>query len=292
MYATAESRLTQTNYGMPRHRGRMEQPAEVSRYYVDVVAESMHLLQSFAAPPFRFTLTELSVLTGLSKNKTFRLLQTLVQTGVVRQEADTKRYTLGLPVLRLVSAVQAGNELLLAARDTLDWLQDTVGERVNLGARDDEDQALCIDTRESSRRIQISARIGVRFPLHAGAIPKVLLAFSDDATIAGYLARNEPLRPFTARTVRTADELWSEMRAIRRVGVSVSDEDLDEGACAIAAPIFDRNGKVVAGVSIAAPTARFGPAERDHYREMVTEAGGRISRNLGFVAVPGRWGVA
>jgi DNA-binding IclR family transcriptional regulator len=270
----------------------MEQPAEVSRYYVDVVAESMHLLHSFAAPPFRFTLTELSVLTGLSKNKTFRLLQTLVQSGVVRQEADTKRYTLGLPVLRLVSAGQAGNELLLAARDTLDWLQDTVGERVNLGARDDEDQALCIDTRESARRIQISARIGVRFPLHVGAIPKVLLAFSDDATIAGYLARNEPLRRFSPRTACTADELWAEMRAIRRTGVSVSDEDLDEGACAIAAPIYDRNGKVVAGVSIAAPVTRFGPAERNRYREVIVEAGARVSRNLGFVAVPGRWGVA
>lgn len=273
-------------------KGRMEHHAEDARYYVDVVAESIQLLQAFAAPPYRFTLTELSVLTGLSKNKTFRLLHTLVHTGMVRQEADTKRYALGLPVLRLASALQAGDEILLAARDTLDWVQDTIDERVNLGAWDGEDHSICIETREPSQRLQISARVGVRFPLHAGAIPKVLLAYSDDATIAGYIARNQPLRSFTAKTANSADELWAEVRAIRREGVAVSDEDLDEGACAIAAPIFDRGGKVVAGLSIAAPVSRFGPLERQRYREVVIAAGERISRNLGFVASPGRWVVA
>lgn len=265
--------------------------AEDSRYAVEVVAEAMHLLQAFSAPPYRFTLTELSVLTSLSKNKTFRLLHTLVQSGMVSQEADTKRYMLGLSVLRLASALQASNDILLAARDTLDWMQDTANERVNLGTFDGEDHALCIDTRDSSRRLQISARIGVRFPLHAGAVSKVLLAFSGADAIEGYLRRNPVPRTFTAKTVRTPDELRDEMRAIRRAGISVSAEDLDEGACAIAAPIFDRNGKIAAGVSVAVPVARFGADDRERYRDLVVEAGERISRNLGFVARPGRLGI-
>ncbi len=265
--------------------------AEQSRYHVDVVAEAMRLVQAFAAPPYRFTLTELSVLTGLSKNKTFRLLHTLVQTGMVRQEADTKRYTLGLPVLRLASALQASDELLLAARDTLDWVQDTANERVNLGTFDGEDYALCVDTRESSRRIQISARIGARFPLHAGAIPKVLLAFSDEVTLESYLERHPTLQVFTSHTVRSAEGLREELRAIRRAGVSVSDGDMDDGVCAIAAPIFDRQGKIVAGISIAVTAARFALDDRERLQEVVIEAGERISRILGFVAMPGRRGV-
>lgn len=270
----------------------MASQADASRYSIEVVAEAMTLVQAFTAPPYRFTLTELSVLTGLSKNKTFRLLHTLVQSGMVRQEGDTKRYSLGMPVLRLASALQAGDELLLAARDTLDWVQDTVDERVNLGTFDGEDHALCIDTRESSRRIQISARIGARFPLHAGAIPKVLLAFSGDAAIAAYLERNPAPQVFTSSTVRSGDELKEELGAIRRTGISVSDGDMDEGVCAIAAPVFDRHGKIVAGLSVAVPSARFAPDDRERLQGVVVEAGERISRNLGFVPMFGRWGVA
>ncbi len=49
----------------------MEDPLHDARYYVDVVAEAGELLRAFTPPPYRFTLTELSLATGLSKNKTF-----------------------------------------------------------------------------------------------------------------------------------------------------------------------------------------------------------------------------
>lgn len=262
------------------------------RYYVEVVAEASALLRTFANAPYRFTLTEMSVASGLSKNKTFRLLYTLAYTGLVQQDAETKRYTLGLPLLHLASIVQGSNELLLAARDTLDWLQDTVGERINLGTYDGPDHAICVDTRESARRLTISARIGVRLPLHAGAIPKALLAFSTDAQIASYLERNLPLRQFTPRTATTAEALWDDLRAIRRGGFAVSDEDLDEAVCALGAPIFDRHGMAVAAVSIAVPIERFGQDERDEYEVALQRASERISRNLGFVVSFGRQGLA
>ena len=266
----------------------MEQTQLDSRYYVDVVAEAGALLRAFTAPPYRFTLTELSTALGLSKNKAFRLLYTLVQIGLVQQDVETKRYSLGLSVLHLASAAQASNELLLAARDTLDWLQDTIGERINLGTYDGPDHAVCVDTRDGSRRIQISARIGARIALHAGAIPKALLAFSDDSAIERYIERNAPLKSYTSQTAQAPEALWGQVRAIRRAGVAVSDEDLDLGVGAIATPIFDRSGAVVAAVSIAVPLERFGLSERETYELALQRASERISRNLGFVAMPGR----
>ncbi len=270
----------------------MDASSPDERYYVEVVAEASELLRAFANAPYRFTLTELSVASGLSKNKTFRLLYTLVYTGLVQQDAETKRYMLGLPLLHLASIVQGSNELLLAARDTLDWLQETIGERINLGTYDGPDHAICVDTRESARRIAISARIGVRIPLHAGAVPKILLAFSTDAQIASYLERNSPLRQFTPRTATTADALWDDLRTIRRNGFAASEEDLDEGMGALAAPIFDRYGAVVAAVSVAVPVERFGRFEREEYEAALQRASERISRNLGFVASFGRQGLA
>jgi len=145
-------------------RSGMDMAAPDERYYVEVVAEASELLRIFAHTPYRFTLTELSVASGRSKNKTFRLLYTLTYAGLVQQDAEAKRYTLGLSPLHLASIVQGSNELLLAARDALDWLQDTSGERINPGTYDGPDHAICVDTRASARRIAISAH---RRPLAA-----------------------------------------------------------------------------------------------------------------------------
>ncbi len=254
----------------------------LSRYHVDAVAKAMRLLATFGAPPHRFSLTELSTRSGLSKNRTFRLLQTLAKTGFVCHEPDTKLYRLGLAVFGLAGALRAGDELLLAAGEALDWACDASGETVNLFAPDGEDGAICVDKRESDRHLQISARIGARFALHAGASPKLLLACAGDAFVARYLERHQPLRAFTSATIVAPGRLWEEVRRIRAQGFSVSDEDLDRGACAIAAPVRDRRGAVVAGVSVAAPATRFGPAERERTRAIAVEAGQRISRNLGY----------
>lgn len=265
---------------------------EGSRYRVDAVAKAMALLAAFGDPPHRFSLTELSQRTALSKNQTFRLLQTLLDTGFVRQEPETKFYSLGVGVYQLVGALRGGDELILAASEALDWARDATAETINLIARDGADGAICVDKRESGQRLQITARIGARFALHAGASPKLLLAFSDDACIERYLARHQPLPAPSPRTLTDPAALWRELRQIRERGYAVSDEDLDLGACAVAAPVRDRSGAVIAGVSVASPATRFGPVERDRHRAIALEAGERISAALGYRAASGLPGTA
>lgn len=262
----------------------MAEVAHGPRYRVQAVVKATALLGAFSEPPHRFTLTELSQRTQQSKNQAFRLLQTLLETGFVRLEPGSKVYCLGPAAYRLLGAVQLGDELVLAADQTLDWVRDETGETINLIARDGPDAAVCVAKRESARRLQITAQLGKRFTLHAGASPKLLLAFSPDDRIDAYLARHQPLRALTPYTITEAHQLWDEIRRIREEGFATSDEDLDLGACAVAAPIHDRSGEVVAGISLAMPAARFGPLERDRFRSIALEAGRRISTVLGYDA--------
>lgn len=259
----------------------MGQVAE-RRYSVQSVVKATALLAAFAEPPHRFTLTELSIRSEQSKNQAFRLLQTLLETGFVRIEAGTKAYSLGPVMYRILGAVHLSDDLTLAAEETLDWIRDETGETVNLIARDGPDSAVCVAKRESDQRLQITAQLGKRFTLHAGASPKLLLAFSADSEIDEYLARHQPLSPYTARTITEPVALRDELRRIREEGFATSDEDLDRGACAVAAPIRDQSGAVIAGISLAMPAARFGPLERERFRTIVLEAGKRISVALGY----------
>jgi len=260
---------------------------EPDRYYIDAVGRAIQLLRAFLEPPHRFGVTELSLRTGMTKNLVFRLLRTLTAEGVLQWDAETKTYTLSYALTELGAVASRGSSLVQAATPVLDRLAQETSETINLIARADEFTAICIDKRDSAWRLQITAKIGARFSLHAGAVPKLLLAFSDGETIERYLAQHRPLAQFTPHTVTDPDALRAELAAIRQRGFSVSEEDLDLGACAIAAPIYDHHGTVIAGVSIAMPAARYGEPERTRYREAVKAAAAEISYRLGYR--PGTW---
>ena len=255
-------------------------PNHSDRYRILSVQRAAQLLSAFLTPPHEFGVSELSRMLGQTKNQTFRLLQTLVDERLVIFDLVSKRYRLGYRVVELGVVAQKKLPLVAAAAPVLDQVASESGETINLGALADETTAICLDKRESAQTLQIHARIGGRFPLHAGAVSKLLLAYSPDAFVAEYLRLAQPLERFTDDTIVEPDHLRAELRDVRGQGYAISDEDLDMGACSVAAPIRNGTGEVIAGISIASPKARFGPAERDRNIRSVVAAAEEISRKL------------
>ncbi|MDI3341651.1 MAG: IclR family transcriptional regulator [Sphaerobacter sp.] len=252
----------------------------VGKYRIESVARAAELLCAFLQPPHRFGVTELSNAAGLTKNQTFRILQTLIPLGFVVQDPETKAYRLGPRLISLAAVAVHGSSLVHVAGPVLDQLAEQTGETVILTARLDPYSAICVDKRESTRTLAITARVGAEFALHAGATPKLLLAFSSPEHIEAYLRDRAPLTRFTERTITDPAQLKATLAEIRRQGYVVSVEELDRGVCSIAAPIRDHTGEVVAGVSVAAPTIRQGPDARLATIEAVVWAGREISRRL------------
>ncbi len=255
-------------------------PNHSDRYRILSVQRAAQVLSAFLAPPHEFGVSELSRMLGQTKNQTFRLLQTLVDEGLVIFDLVSKRYRLGYRVVELGVVAQKMLPLVAAASPVMDKVASATGETVNLGTLADDVSAICLDKRESAHPLQIHARIGGRFPLHAGAISKLLLAYSSGPFVERYLLLASPLERFTADTITEPDDLREALRVIRTDGYAISDEDLDAGACAVAAPIRNGTGEVIAGISIAAPKARFGPAERQNIVRTIVTAAEEISLKL------------
>jgi DNA-binding IclR family transcriptional regulator len=258
--------------------------AEPSRYRVGAVAKALTILDVFVAPPHRFTLTEVSRRSGLSPNQTFRLLQTLVEGRFASYEPDTHRYTLGLHLFRLTGALRNSDDLLRLGGPILLWARDTSGETANLVVKDGEDGAVSIATRESRQDLHATASRGAWQPLHAGASPKLLLALRDEALIDRYLAAHQPLPAYTPHTITDPNILRAELRTIREQGYAVSQQENRLGACAVAAPVFDRRGEVLAAFSLTAPLVRFVAADRDRHVALALTAAQRLSSQLGHAA--------
>lgn len=254
--------------------------ATTDRYKVASVQRAIALLGAFLQPPHRFGVTELSRLTGQTKNQTFRLLQTLADDGLVVMDPDSKRYSLGYRLLEWGVVAQKSSPLVIAVSPVLDRLARGTNETLVLTALADDVSAICIDKRESSQLLQISAKVGRRIPLHAGAGAKCLLAFSTPEFIDRFIDRASPFQRFTANTITTVDALKAELSLIRERGFSISDEDFDEGACSIAAPIRDHRRDVVATVSIASPKTRFREGDVARNKQAVITAANDVTDQL------------
>jgi DNA-binding IclR family transcriptional regulator len=251
-------------------------------YVIGSALRTLRVLLAFGAAPHRFTLAELVDAHGGDKSGMYRSLRTLVAGGLLRLESDG-RYALTRAVHLLSAAVEKGRDasLVEVAAPFMDELAIASGESVHLGALAG-DHTVVLDKRVSSERVRLaSVELGQSVPLHAGAVPKAVLAYADEELLRTVLERLAELPRYASRTTLEADALRQELNEIRSRGWSVSDGDFDDAARGAGAPIFDERGRVVAGISVGGPAFRIDDARLDELGAMVRDAADAISRGLG-----------
>src|SRR5690606_14849990 len=122
--------------------------------------------------------------------------------------------------------------------------------------------ALVLNTVIGYRTIEIGVRKGSELPFHASAQGKVMLAFGPPALMERTLRLGLP--PLTPHTITDADRLAAEIETIRASGVSLAPEEALLGINTLAAPVFDRDRKLVGAVALCGSIqylpARPGPA--------------------------------
>jgi len=255
-------------------------------YRISAVEKAFAVVNAFCSEPYRLTLAEVSARTGLSSNQAFRVLQTLVATGYVRQVQDAKQYALGPAAFRLVAPLLNADELFQASREIVDSLFDATGEISSVSAFNRGEETVCIYVRLNEQPFAIPTAIGVSSnDLHAGAVARTLLASRSDAEIDALLDTREPLKVFNQHTLTDRAAIRDAIRETRANGYTVSNEEIVEGMYGIAAPVFDRRGALVAAVSLVAPLVRAGAAERERHLALLLDAAKRISTTLGYRAV-------
>src|SRR4051812_29407111 len=145
------------------------------------LTKALDLIDEMARNGADIGVSELSRRLGLTKNQTYRILKTLETYEYIRQR-DDKSYTLGFKFFEIGQQVLQQNELVQVALPLMDELRDTSGESVHLFVREGM-HAICVAKRDSMAAVRMSARVGARYLLHAGACPKTILAFQPPAFI-------------------------------------------------------------------------------------------------------------
>jgi len=246
-----------------RGRPKKEQLTEDegARHTVQSVERTLDILEALADFKRPVPLSELSGRVGLNVSTVHRLLATLIERGYAQQDPATGRYGIGRRLLSLSSGMDGNNDLQLIAHPVLQRLAAEAGETANLSVRSG-DQLVYIDQVQADRMMRMFTRVGSSVPLYSTGSGKLFLAYASDPAhfereLNRYLLENE-LKPRTSATITEAKSLREELLKIRERGYSFDNEEMEEGVICVAAPIFDRAGQIVAGISVSGPTSRLG----------------------------------
>lgn len=243
------------------------------------VQRAMALLKAFNDEHPAWGLSALARETGLNKTTAHRLLSALEREGMLGRAADGDRYVLGPEVVVLGGRALRANNLRAVARPELEQLAEETRETASLEILSGGEM-LVIDEIVGGHLMSGVPDLGSRWPLHASSTGLAVLAYLPDEMAAGLLPRT--LTPVTTATITGRVALRAELACIRERGYSVADETLEVGLVAIAAPIFDHDGHVVAALSIAGPKLRVTVDRISVIGDYVRRAAADISALLGY----------
>jgi DNA-binding IclR family transcriptional regulator len=242
----------------------------------------LDLLLAFSAVDRDLTARELGQRVGLHRSTAHRIATYLAARGFLTQNSSTSRFRLGLRLVELGALAARQTTLRNLARPHLEALAASTSESVFLGVRD-HDEVVHLDVIDSTRPgFFLTTQPGRRVPLHSSSTGKALLAWLSDDELRR-IVRATGLPRFTQRTLTTGASLSSDLRLVRAHGYAIDDEETQEGAVGVAAPILDSSGSVVAALSLAGPPVRI----RNHLDQLavsVKSTASAISSELGYVA--------
>jgi IclR family KDG regulon transcriptional repressor len=228
--------------------------------------------------------SELSQRLMMSKATTYRFLQTMKSLGYITQEGEADKYGLTLKLFELGAKSLEYVDLISIANKEMAVISDQTLEALHLGTLD-ENAIIYVHKIDSKYNLCMQSRIGRRNPLYSTAIGKVLLAERDESFVRNVLKDVEFIQ-HTENTIKNVDELLAELAQVRQDHYAQDNEEQEPGIRCVAAPVYDRFGSVIAGLSISLPTIRFTDEDLPRYVRLLHDACRKISSQLGFEQYP------
>jgi DNA-binding IclR family transcriptional regulator len=221
-----------------------------SAYAVQAVENALDILDSLAEEAPDATLPHLADRLGISRNKTFRLLATLENRGLVEREELSGIYRLGLSTVELAQRFLRCTTLIRLARPVMEALARKHDEAVYMTVlRGDE--ILFLDMVDCDRQIKAAPLVGKRFPFFTNAAGKAIRSLESRDVLDRFAKRRRKNDP-----APDLDALEAELNAIREQGVAIDVGGLGDGIVSVAVAIRDYAGKVVGALTMLGPSFR------------------------------------
>lgn len=250
-----------------------------SEYNVRAIERALDILNCFDdAHPAR-GITEIALAVGLHKATTHRIVTTLANHGYLERLPESQEYRLGMQLadlgFRIIRRLDVRREALPIMTQVAQQCEETCDLSVL-----DRGEVLVIEVIRSRHGHTLATAVGQHLPLHATANGKLFLAYLPPARLDAILS--QPLAAFTPNTVTLPDALRRQLTLIQQQGYGLDDEEFEVGVRAVAAPIRNSDGDVVAALGMPGPTGRITPERIPEIARQLREVAQAISHRMGW----------
>lgn len=231
------------------------------------------LLVSVVESPEPRSFTSLVDEIGLARSTTSRLLQALERNKLVQRDRSGG-FRAGSVFATFAVRHDRLTDLADLARPAMERLGKLSGETINL-AVPDGDEILQVSQVDGRHVLGAMNWLDVDVPAHCSAVGKLFYAYGAMAIPTGELPRRTP------HTLTTRATLAADLESVRELGWASAYEELEPGLVAVAAPVRDATGTVVAGISVSGPVLRITRQDLPRIAEPLVSEADRLSRRLG-----------
>lgn len=254
----------------------MQNKSELPPYAIESVSNALRLLSLFRQQDV-LRVTDASKELGVARSTAHRLLMTLAHEGFVQQERNSRAYRPGPALLEFTFFSGGVQELRQAARPLMEELSSALDETVQLLVLEGR-SARFVESVECNRAVRVTGRTGALLPAHATAGGKALLAAMAPQEVRTLFAAGLPR--LTEQTNTNATTFLEELGDIARLGYSLNLGESLDGLHAVAVPIPDPAGRVVASLAVSVPADRGGASRLRQYAAALDETATKIGQLL------------
>ncbi len=262
-----------------------DQP-EKDPYWVDALAQGLAVLHAFDDEHPSLTLTEIATRLGWGRSKPYRFVHTLEKLGYLARDGSGRAYRLTTRTMQLGFTFLSRLPLVELAQPLLDQLRAEVGASTHLAVLEGGDLVYLALSR-TALPTAINVHVGSRMPAYASSIGRVLLAHLPPEE-RDRLMGDAPIPALTPKSTVDPQAFRAKLEAARRDGFIFNAEEYHLGIRSVAAPVFNAQGQVAAGINATALTTVFSdarvqseviPAVRRAALELSAGLGHRVPRS-------------
>jgi len=246
------------------------------------VDKTFAILEYFTINNPTWGVTDLAKIIGTSKSTAYRFLSDMEKRGVLQQDVESGKYSLGLKLFELGNRVQIQSAFVDITHPELLKVSKVITETVHIAVLRNN-RVYYVDKVESPHGLTISTTIGTSNAAYATSLGKVLLAFTYHNLDNLYSSNNfnHKLEPFTVNTITNPIKLIQELKEVRARTYSIDNQEFEMGLICVAVPIFNNKNEIVASISAAGPSSRFKEEELESYVKTLKIGADAIKERIG-----------
>jgi len=238
----------------------------------------LDILELFAELQQPMSLTEIARRLNLPASSTHKLLKNMEARGFLETDKHEKMFDLGHKTFEIGTRYVQKTNLSAEFQTIAERIVDDINESVFLSVRD-ADKILYIGEKQSTHPIRFVSHMGMKLPLHATAMGKVLLSYLDPEVVEA-LYPEEELGTLTEGTINRRADVMEQLEHIRAEGLAYSYGEAVQGVRCVAAPIFGFEEKVIAAMSVSIPESRLTDELWENAKEAVRKGARDLSLKM------------